>query len=111
MRGSQNPITACGRARCATPIAGTPNPTREENQLQPKTLSASSLDKYEKCPARWKAETFNYGSSPDSPAALSGTVCHAVLERWVVEGHYKIQVNLNEATRLFDYEYNRRFAD
>lgn len=79
--------------------------------VTPRSLSPTSLDKYEKCPARWKAETFNYGSSPDSAAALKGTVVHAVLERWVADGHYQRRVDLDEATRLYDHEYHNRFSD
>jgi hypothetical protein len=49
----------------------------------PKSLSASSLQVFTLCPARWQCEYLNRTPTPDNDAALLGTSCHGACEMWV----------------------------
>lgn len=54
--------------------------------MKPKTLSASSVQVFESCPARWTAEYYLRARQPSSSAADLGIACHSALEDWVAEG-------------------------
>lgn len=79
------------------------------------SFSASSAACYESCPARWRA-TYGNGRIPEvsGSAANLGTVCHAVFEAWVRNGHYKTAepaTTMAIATTLYDEMYWQHFAD
>lgn len=83
--------------------------------MNPKNLSASSGEVYENCPARYEAEfdgTRARGVTGD-PASI-GTVCHAVLERWVKEGFYRTAKTGDPKDfmyGLYAVEYYKVFSD
>lgn len=85
----------------------------QEEYVKPKSLSASSIQVYLQCPARWKAEYLNYGRMPGNPAASLGTACHTALEAWVVDGHYQRGYpNPRDVIKaLYDEGYWREFSD
>lgn len=90
----------------------TPQPDIEEI-MKPTSVSASSIQVYLKCPARWKAEYLDRGRGPSGAAASIGTVCHTVMELWVADGHYKADYSrpkqLDVARALYDEAYWREF--
>lgn len=49
----------------------------------PKSLSATSLNVFQLCPARWKAEMLNRSRGIGNVAASTGTACHGALEMFV----------------------------
>ena len=51
--------------------------------MEPKSLSASALQVYEACPARYKAEYIHRARGPANRAATLGTTVHAALELYV----------------------------
>ena len=79
----------------------------------PKTLSATSVQAYEECPARFEAEYLNRAPSPGGSAASLGSVCHATMEPWVRDGHYLANHSHPEAVLkgLYDEAYWRYFSD
>lgn len=52
--------------------------------MQPKGLSASSIERYEACPAGFKVDYIDK-RAPDAPSlpSMNGTACHAALEAYV----------------------------
>ena len=82
--------------------------------MELKSLSASSAETYENCPAQWKA---NYVDGRDvqdvaSSAANLGTACHAALEA-AVKDMLKRSLPAPDrtvATEAFDAEYWRLFT-
>lgn len=54
-----------------------------------KTLSASSVQTYVNCPARWKANYEDRAAEESSDAASLGSACHLALEWFVAEDHYR----------------------
>jgi hypothetical protein len=82
--------------------------------VKPKTLSASSVQVWQACPARWKVEWFDRAPQPSSSAADLGTACHATLEWYVVSGcynkHGKPEAQAAIQNRLAE-EYRKLFAD
>lgn len=79
--------------------------------MQPTSLSASSVQVYELCPARWAAEYPGRARQPAGNAASIGTVDHAVLQRWVEEGHHKLPDAFEAMERLYEEEYYKLFTD
>lgn len=81
----------------------------------PKSLSATSCDSYETCPARWKANYIDRAAEEGSSAASLGTACHAALEHWIADGHYTADLERDEAMKvikkLFTDAYRELFAD
>lgn len=82
--------------------------------MNPKNLSATAGEVYENCPARYQAEfdgSRARGVTGD-PASI-GTVCHAVLERWVKNGSYRAHLSnpQEEMHLLYDAEYYKVFSD
>ena len=51
--------------------------------MEPKSLSASALQVYEACPARYQAEYIHRARGPANSAATLGTTVHAALELYV----------------------------
>lgn len=49
----------------------------------PKSLSASSLQVFTLCPARWQTEYLNRTPTPNNDAAMLGTSVHGACELWV----------------------------
>lgn len=92
---------------------GSPGPffsTREHTSLQPKTLSASSIQAYESCPARYAAGLTGAQGLSGAPAEI-GTVCHEVLRRWVQECHHTPAGQWPMMERLYGQEYVKLFGD
>jgi RecB family exonuclease len=85
----------------------------EENYMIPKTLSASSIQKYLACPAGWKAEYMEGARMPSGSAAGIGTVCHTCFEVWVKDDHYKADHARPKAVMkgIYDEAYWSEFAD
>lgn len=83
----------------------------------PTSLSASSLQVYETCSARWKAEYLDRARGLAGDPANLGTAVHAVLERWVAQNFYRANVQApmsytNECVQaLWDEEYSKLFDD
>ncbi len=89
-----------------------PRPTQEPAKMIPKTLSASSAQIYEECPARWKAEYIDRGRDMGNAAASLGTVCHSCAEVWVVDGHYQNPQNKAATMKaIYDKMYWLHFSD
>lgn len=55
----------------------------------PKSLSASSLQVFTLCPARWQVEYLNRTPTPENDAAMLGTSVHGACELWVEECYIK----------------------
>lgn len=79
--------------------------------MQPTTLSASSVQVYELCPARWNAEYPGRARQPAGNAAGIGTVDHGVLQQWVEAGFHKGPEPFSVMERLYEAEYYRLFTD
>lgn len=82
----------------------------------PKSLSATSIQVFEACPARWVAEYFNRAPQPSSTHADLGTAVHGALERYVKDGLHAVHGsggadNWSELADLFTEEYERLFDD
>lgn len=87
--------------------------------MQPTSLSASSVETYEACPALWKAQYIDKARGPSGRAAELGTACHSVLQS-VVEncravladpaplGEY---VTDSVLLNFWDREFNRMALD
>ncbi len=78
----------------------------------PRSLSASSVQGFEACPARWVAEWAKKAPQPSSSAADLGTACHGALEQYVKQDlHLKHEDNYPALVALFDTEYEALFDD
>lgn len=54
--------------------------------MDPKTISASAVETFESCEARYKAAYVDRIPEPSGKAAALGTVVHAALEKYIVDG-------------------------
>lgn len=54
--------------------------------MLPRTISASSIQTFEACPARYKAENIDRIPQTSGKAAALGTVVHAALEKYITDG-------------------------
>jgi len=90
-----------------------PDNNNEEQFVIPRSLSASSIQTYLGCPARWRAEYIEFGRMPGGDAASIGTVCHGTFEVWVADGHHT--KNYPDAwpvmKGIYDEQYWRLFGD
>lgn len=78
----------------------------------PKTLSASGLDTYERCPADFNASYVLRAPNLSGDAADLGTVCHETLEEWVKSGAYIDSTKgLPDLLGIFDTIYPKYFPD
>lgn len=81
-----------------------------------RTLSATSADVYEKCPARWKV-TYTGDRAQDvgnTSAADIGTACHEALEHFVLMRSFSDDnkgPTLQDLLGLFDAAYWKLFTD
>lgn len=78
--------------------------------MLPKSLSASALNSYFGCPARFKADYIDRVPNLSGVAADKGTVCHAVLQRFVDDGLH-IKGDIADLLHLLDDEYWKYFSD
>lgn len=78
--------------------------------MRPKTLSASALQNYELCPARYKATNIEYTPDLSSSAADLGTAVHAALESWVKSDDYK-GASLAKLKEHWKTAYNSIFTE
>lgn len=78
--------------------------------MRPKTLSASALQNYELCPARYKATNIEYTPDLSNSAADLGTAVHSALESWVKSGDYK-GGTLAKLKKHFEVGYDAIFSD
>ena len=62
---------------------------QEVNQLIPTSFSASSMQTFLDCPARYNAEAIAKAQTPGGSAASLGTTCHTAIEEWVKFEHHK----------------------
>jgi RecB family exonuclease len=92
-----------------------PQPEPQETPMQPKTLSASAVQAYLECPARFQAEYIDRARMPSGTAAGLGTACHTATEAWVMDGHYLKDYSTKQAkdvmTAIYDEAYWREFSD
>ena len=79
--------------------------------MQPKTLSASSIQNFEDCEARYLAESINHVPDVSSSAAIFGTTGHAILEAWVTEGHAREGADFDTMKAILADEWWKYFAD
>lgn len=81
--------------------------------MRPKSISASALLVYEACPSRFYAEYVKRASDASNSAADLGTVCHAVLERWVKDGLHepKAKTKFSKMQAIYVEEYFKLFTD
>lgn len=77
----------------------------------PATMSASSGLAFQGCEARFHAENVLRGGTPSGVPADKGTVCHAVCERWVAEGHYLAGARFSKMEAILVEEYYKLFSD
>jgi RecB family exonuclease len=89
------------------------NDDTKEPYMIPRTLSASSIQKYLACPAGWKAEYIEGARMPSGSAAAIGTVCHTCFEVWVKDGHYMAGHSNPKSVMkaIYDEAYWSEFAD
>lgn len=78
----------------------------------PKSLSATSAQVYEECPARWKVEYMERAPQPSNTAADLGTACHEAFEEFVAGGYHVTHPHDKAVIQAF-YEraYWHLFAD
>lgn len=92
-----------------------PEPEQEEKEFViPRSLSATSIQVYLECPARWRAEYMDGARMPSGDAAGLGTVCHETFQVWVEDGHYLNCSKDNEGAvikGIYDEAYWRTFSD
>lgn len=79
----------------------------------PKTISASAILTYEGCDARFYAEYVKRAQDSSNSSADLGTVCHAVLERWVKDGYHdpRAKIKFNKMQAIFVEEYFKLFSE
>ncbi len=83
--------------------------------MRPRTLSASAVENYLGCPARYKLEYMG-DRPPDeggSDAGALGTACHTALEFYVAGGLYKDMAgagSIDNLKRLWTTAYNTLFT-
>jgi len=77
----------------------------------PKSLSATSLNVFQLCPARWKAEMMDRSRGMGSVAASTGTACHGALEMFVQRCYIdKVeQPSLDLLMALYKISYTQTF--
>lgn len=87
----------------------------EENEVIPVSLSATSIESYLECPARFNAEKILFAGMPSNSAADLGTVCHAAAEMWVKGGHYQAGYDRNTEidvmNAIYEEQYRKVFHD
>lgn len=90
-----------------------PQPEQEEVRMIPKSLSATSIQAYEECPARFRVEYVERAPSPSGAAASLGTSCHTAMEVWVADGHYQKDYPdpMSVMKGIYDEAYWAVFAD
>jgi hypothetical protein len=93
------------------------------HRVIPKSLSASSIQGFEDCPAGWAADWYIKSPSPNNSAAALGSACHEALDYFVgtVDMHDLAAANLlggpplqefrSYLLSLFEDSYWRLFAD
>jgi RecB family exonuclease len=79
--------------------------------VEPKRLSASAIEAFEKCPANFNAKMIARAPEIRGAAADRGVVVHAALETFVAEGHYKATGNLKTLEDICRSEYVEVFSD
>lgn len=79
--------------------------------MEPKHLSASAIQTFEGCEARYAST--HLGRTPDvsGTAADLGTACHEALELYVAENHHLVPDSLNVLELFYRDAYNRLFTD
>jgi hypothetical protein len=86
--------------------------TRRKELVEPKTLSASSALVFEGCEARFLAESIQKIPSVQNSAAALGTVCHAVLEWWVMSNYHRLpNTPFDVMVKQYDEAYFTLFSD
>jgi RecB family exonuclease len=93
----------------------TTQPEQEQEFVIPNRLSASSIQVYLDCPARWKAEYMQGAKMPSGSAASLGTTCHEVFEAYVKDGYHLTDSTDENKTgtikALYDERYWANFSD
>lgn len=92
-----------------------PQPEEKEKFVIPRSLSATSIQVYLACPARWKAEYMDRARMPSGSAASIGSVCHGCTEAWVRDDHHTKPYTLDQKRQvmraIYDEMYWRYFGD
>lgn len=78
--------------------------------MKPERLSASSIQVYELCPARFKAEYIDRVPRIDGEAGSLGTACHEAMELYVAGGFWKAP-DKDMLLKFYDAAYWKLFAD
>ena len=78
--------------------------------MEPKTISASAIETFESCEARYKAAYIDRIPEVSGNAAALGTVCHAALERFIVDGLHLSGGTLADLHALFEEAWWDEFS-
>jgi len=78
--------------------------------MKPERLSASGVQVYELCPARFKAEYIDRTPRIDGAAGSKGTACHEAMEFYVAGGHHN-KPDLKVLLAFYDTAYWKLFSD
>lgn len=78
--------------------------------MQPATLSASALGRYEACPAGYRADYIERTPDEQGSAAGLGTACHEAMEEYVKAG-YHLKPDLAVLLKFYDVAYWKEFQD
>lgn len=77
--------------------------------MKPTSLSASATDKFQACPADFKATYIDRAHDVSGVAADLGTVCHSALQELVERGLHFPQQPLTVLIEIFDRHYDKMF--
>lgn len=79
--------------------------------MLPSSISATSIQVFESCQSRWRAEFFEKTPTLSGSAANLGTAVHGALEGFVKAGKHKPKQGFGELKAYYDIEYWKVFAD
>lgn len=79
--------------------------------MLPSSLSATSAQVFQSCPARWRAEFFERTPTLGGSAANLGNAVHAALDVFVKEGRHQPKQGFNELKTIYDRVYWDWFSD
>lgn len=85
----------------------------EDEPLKLTSLSASSAQVYEECPARWAVEIRDRMPQQGNSAAHLGTACHEAFDDFVKQGWHLRPMGEQEQAivQLYDHHYHNLFSN